>query len=127
MVGQAVDREYQWSQVVGRAWADDDFKQRLLADPASVLRDYDLAPPAGCRVQVLEGTDRAQKDTADVRYLLLPPKPSREELSEEELLSSGGSAGDRRCGDEWCHRCHRCYCEWCSCRGCHHPPRPEES
>ena len=29
----------QWSQIVAKAWADANFKQRLLADPAAVLKE----------------------------------------------------------------------------------------
>ena len=125
MLGQLVNWDYQWGQIVGRAWADDDFKQRLLADPAAVLKEYDLAPPAGLRIEVLEDPESVPESTDDVLYLVLPAKPSDEELSEDELCSVGGAVGVERCGCEWCHRCHRCHCEWCG--GCHHPPRPDEN
>jgi hypothetical protein len=124
MLGQPVNWDYQWSQIVGRAWADDEFKQRLLADPAAVLAEYDLAPPAGLRVELLEDTEWVPESTDEVLYLALPAKPSDEELSEDELCSVGGPAASRRCGCEWCHRCYHCHCEWC--RGCHHPPRPDD-
>ena len=45
MLGQPVNWDYQWGQVVGRAWADREFKERLLANPVAVLEEYDLAPP----------------------------------------------------------------------------------
>jgi hypothetical protein len=124
MLGQPVNWDYQWSQIVGRAWADDDFKERLVADPAAILREYDLAPPAGVRVELLEEFEAAPEDTDEVLYLVLPAKPSDEELNEDELCSVGGAVGAKRCGCEWCHRCYHCHCEWC--RGCHHPPRPDD-
>jgi hypothetical protein len=123
MLGQPVNWDYQWSQIVGRAWADEEFKERLLADPEAVLAEYDLAPPDGLRVEVIEDTEWVPESTDEVLYLALPAKPSDEELSEEELCSVGGPTTARRCGCSWCHRCYHCHCEWC---GCHHPPRPDE-
>ena len=127
MLGQLVDWDYQWGQIVGRAWADDAFKQRLLADPAAVLHEYDVALPAGRRVEVLEAPEWVPESTPEVLYLVLPARPSDEDLAEEELCSVGEAVGVNRCSCEWCHKCHRCHCEWCHrCEGCHHPPRPEE-
>ena len=87
--------DYQWGQIVGRAWADDGFNQRLRTDPAGVLTEYDLPPPAGVRIEVLEDPDRVPEDTDGVMHLVLPGKPSAAELSEEELCNVGGSCGRR--------------------------------
>jgi hypothetical protein len=124
MLGQQVNWDYQWAQVVGRAWADNAFKQRLLADPVGTLREYDLAPLDSRRLEVLENPERVPENTAEVLYLVLPVKPSDADLYEEDLTSGDGPMGAARCWcGEWC-RCHRCHCEWCG--GCHHPPKPEE-
>jgi hypothetical protein len=125
MLGQPVNWDYQWGQIVGRAWADEGFKQRLLADPAAVLKEYDLAPPSGVNVELLQESDWVPESTDETLYLVLPVKPSDDELSEDELCSVGGAVAAKRCGCEWCSRCHRCHCEWCG--GCHHPPRPDEN
>jgi hypothetical protein len=103
VLGQMVNWDFQWSQIVGRAWADDAFKQRLLADPAAVLEDYDLAPPAGLRVEVHEEPTGVPPATDAVRYLVLPVKPSEEELSEDDLCGVGGRTG---CGG--CRACGVC-------------------
>jgi hypothetical protein len=128
MLGQAVNWDYRWGQIVGRAWADDDFKRQLLADPAGALQEYELTPPPGVRITVLEAPDEVPAEADGVRYLVLPAKPSAEELSEDELCSlSGTVVGVNYC--EWC-RCERCHhCERCACErcGCHHPPRPDEA
>src|SRR5437870_4122092 len=79
MLGQSVNWDFQWSQIVGRAWADDDFKQRLLADPAGVLAGYDLAPPAGLRIEVYEEPAWVPPGTDGVLHLVLPVKPSDDE------------------------------------------------
>ncbi len=74
----------QYGQVVAKAWADDAFKARLLADPATVLQEEGIAVPEGVELRAVENTDK-------VLYLALPPKPS-EELSDEQLNQvSGGS------------------------------------
>src|SRR5258707_719485 len=105
-----VDWDYQWDQIVARAWDDAAFKQRLLSDPAAVLKEYGLAPPAGITIKVHENTDT-------VLNLTLPIKPPPEELSAEELQRVAGGAG-YRCGCERCERCERCRCERCRCERC---------
>jgi len=124
MLEQLVNWDYQWGQIVGRAWTDGDFKQRLLANPAGALQEYEVVLPAGLRVEVLDTPGRVPESTSEVVYLVLPARPSDEDLSEDELCSVGGAVAADRCGCEWC-RCHRCRCEWCG--GCHHPPGPDEA
>ncbi len=72
----------QYGQVVARAWADDAFKQRLLADPAAVLQAEGITVPPGVELRAVENTDK-------VLYLALPPKPSAE-LSDEQLDQVAG-------------------------------------
>jgi len=74
-VGKALNK------VIGRAWADDAFKARLLADPAATLAAEGLTPPAGLTVKVVENTDT-------VFNLVLPPKP--QDLSDAELDQMAG-------------------------------------
>ena len=108
----AANFEYQWGQLVARAWAEPAFKAKLLADPAGVLKENGLTPPAGITIKVVENTDK-------VLNLVLPVKPAPQELSEEELHRVAGGhrghegcfrcgEGCRRCGDEGCYRCERC-------------------
>jgi hypothetical protein len=120
MVGRKADFEARWSQLVAKAWADDAFRRRLIADPATVLAEHGLVVPAGVTVKVVENTDK-------LVYLTLPVKPSPEELSEEELRDAvaGWSWGSQVClcrtercrcgrcercgGCGGCERCHRCH------------------
>jgi hypothetical protein len=83
-----------YGQIIARAWVDDDFKARFLADPGAVMRDAGMNIPAGTEVRALENTDR-------VLHLVVPPRPDGE-VSEEELtaaagggstVGTGGSAG----------------------------------
>ena len=72
----------QYGQVIAKAWADDDFKQRLLADPAAVLQAEGITMPPGVELRAVENTDTKL-------YLTLPPKPS-DELSDEQLNQVAG-------------------------------------
>ncbi len=76
-----------YGRVIRRAWNDAAFKQRLLADPARVLREEGVAVPEGIEARVLEDTER-------VRHFILPrqpePEPAEEELSIEELDRAAG-------------------------------------
>jgi hypothetical protein len=112
VLGQSVNWDFQWSQIVGRAWADDDFRQRLLADPAGVLEEYDLAPPAGLRIEVREEPPGVPPSTDAVRYLVLPVKPSEDDLSEDDLCGVGGGGIFAGCGG--CRGCAGCG----GCGGC---------
>ena len=60
--------EYQWGQLVARAWADPAFKARLIADPAGVLKEHGITPPPGVEISLLENTEK-------VMHLTLPPGP----------------------------------------------------
>jgi hypothetical protein len=120
MLPKSSSWDYQWGQIVGRAWADDGFSQRLRTDPVGVLTEYDLPPPAGLRIEVLVDPDLVPEDTAGVIHLVLPGKPSAAELSEDELCNDGGIVAAARCGCGGCHSCGRCggcggcyACVWC--------------
>jgi hypothetical protein len=77
-----------WGQVVARAWSDEGFKRRLLAEPGAVLREQGMDVPSGVEVRVVENTGR-------VAHLVLPPRPAEGELSEEQLAQA---AGGGNCG-----------------------------
>ncbi|PVE94774.1 MULTISPECIES: NHLP leader peptide family RiPP precursor [unclassified Microbacterium] len=70
-----------YAKIIAKAWADDDFRARLLADPGATLLAEGVELPAGKRVVVNE-------DTADVINISLPARPS--ELSDEALDSVAG-------------------------------------
>lgn len=102
-MSQTLTQDRTWSQIVARAWTDDEFRGRLIADPRSVLEEHGIETPEGVEIQVME-------DTENVRHLILPPSPA-EELSEEDLV--GSEVAYCYCG--FCGRCGHCGC-WC--RGC---------
>lgn len=80
------EQQRTWARIVAQAWADPDFKARLLADPAAVLSEAGLNVPAGVGLQVLE-------NTASVVHLVLPPPPSGGDVEESELRVSALSIG----------------------------------
>ena len=55
-----------WAQVLAKAWTDEQFQERLMLDPPSVLRQFGIELPAGVEVRFVENTDQ-------VRYIPLPP------------------------------------------------------
>ena len=66
-----------YGRVVARAWQDEAFKGRLLADPEGALAEVGVEVPTGHEVRVVEDTER-------VTHLVIPPSPG-EELSDEQL------------------------------------------
>jgi hypothetical protein len=76
-------------QIMAKAWADDAFKQKLLANATATLREEGVDVPEGVEVRVVENTDK-------VSYAVLPLKPRAEELSDKALdRVAGGSAQER--------------------------------
>ena len=113
MTEQQRFHDKQWSLIVAKAWADEDFKSRLLSNPKAVMREHGLEMAPEVQVKVLEDTDQ-------VIHFTLPANPSGE-LSEEELSPVAGtdshSGGCRGCGCGRCG-CGRCGCGCGDCRGC---------
>lgn len=86
------------AKVIAKAWSDDGFHTRLLADPTATLAAEGVDVPEGARVVVLENTD-------DVVHLVIPAKPT--ELTDDQLDSvAGGFSGGLQftghlyCGDK---------------------------
>lgn len=71
------DLQRRMARIVARAWADEDYKRRLLTDPAGVLAEEGIEAPPGAEVRILE-------DKEDVVHVVLPaPPPS--EVREEDV------------------------------------------
>lgn len=80
----AIQKKY--AHIVAKAWNDERFKQRLIADPIGVLREEGIDIPDGVEVRVVENSER-------VFYLSLPPRPEMS-LSEEQLDKVSGGLFD---------------------------------
>ncbi len=75
------------AKAIARAWTDEAYKAKLLADPHAALAEMGVKVPAGVTVKVVE-------NTADTHHLVLPMRPDGE-LSDEdaERLAGGGLDG----------------------------------
>ncbi len=80
---QYEERAKAYSRIVAKAWEDDAFKQRLLADPKATRQAEGLSFPEGAEVRVVEPNDQ-------LFYFPLPSKPTG--LSDEQLRSVAGGA-----------------------------------
>jgi hypothetical protein len=73
----------QFGQIVAKAWQDDAFKKRLLANPSAVLKEQGLEVPKGTEIRVVENTDQ-------IVHLTIPAKPREGELSHDDLEKVAG-------------------------------------
>ena len=88
------DQAKQYQQLIAKCWADEAFKQRLMANPREVLKQEGLEVPADMCVQVVENTPTQM-------VLVVPQKPDA--LSDEQLDSVTGGHFSASCFD-WCLR-----------------------
>ncbi len=84
-----------YGKLVAKAWSDDDFKAKLLADPMKVFKDNGIEIPDAIEVRMVE-------NTADTMHFILPTVPS-DELTDEQLeRAAGGKPGGCWClGINW--------------------------
>jgi hypothetical protein len=84
-------------QLTAKAWADANFKKKLVSDPAATLKaeGVDLKLPAGVSLRAVENTEK-------VFYVVIPARPT--DLSDEELEKvAGGVIGCvRPCATQPC-------------------------
>lgn len=66
----------QWTKIVAKAWADEEFKQRLLSAPSVVLREEGLEVADDITITVVQETEAPT-------WLTLP-LPQEDQLSAEE-------------------------------------------
>lgn len=77
------------SMAIARAWADPDFKRRLLTTPNATLAEAGVEVPAGTPIKVIE-------DTADTQHLVLPVAPAEAcEVSMDDLEKVAGGKAPR--------------------------------
>jgi len=77
------DKDFQ--RIIAKCWADEAFKQALIADPVATLRHEGIELPAELRVTVLE-------NTPSQIHLVIPPVPT--ELSDDDLDGVAGGLSD---------------------------------
>jgi hypothetical protein len=74
-----------WAQVIAKAWIDEEFKEKLLKNPAKTLAAMGIEIPAGQKIEIHAGSEK-------VIHLVLPQKPAGV-LSEQDLIKLVGGAG----------------------------------
>lgn len=77
------EHQQQTARIIAKAWADEAFKAKLIADPVATFRAEGVPVPDGVTFSVVE-------DTVSHVHIVLPPKPPEGEISEEAL---GGTTG----------------------------------
>jgi hypothetical protein len=90
-MSEASGRQEMERRLIERSLEDEDFRQRLLADPRAAIEEELGTPlPEGVRI-------RAVEETQDTIYLVLPPTSSSDQpggtLSDEELEAVAGGGG----------------------------------
>ena len=66
------EHQKKWAVCVAKAWADDDYKQRLISDSAAVLKEEGIDVPEGVGIKVVENTQ-------EVFHMVLPAAPDSTE------------------------------------------------
>ena len=81
---KTIEERKDYARVIAKAWADEDFKKRLLDDPAAVLQENNIEMPEGTTVKFVEKYENEI-------LIPLPPRPKdTNELSEEALEKIAG-------------------------------------
>ena len=75
---KTIEERKEYAKIIAKAWVDEEFKKRLIADPATVLKENGIDIPEGMTVKVVERKENEIQ-------IPLPPKPSNLEGSVEEL------------------------------------------
>jgi hypothetical protein len=89
-------------EIISKAWADEAFKQRLLADTATVLAEEGIEIPEGVTIKAVENTDTCF-------HLVIPPKqmPTSLDMSELAAIAGGGSGRIITCDHTEGDKCYK--------------------
>lgn len=79
---KTIEDSKEYAKVIARAWVDEEFRKKLLAEPATVLAENGVEIPEGVTVKVVE---RKENEV----LLPLPYRPTSE-LSDEDLEKVAG-------------------------------------
>jgi hypothetical protein len=72
-----LENKKKYVQIIAKAWADEEYKKKLLANPTEVFKEEGLELPESINIKMLE-------DTEDEQVLILPRVPEKE-LTVEEI------------------------------------------
>ena len=85
----AQDERARWGRVIARAWADPEFKERLLRDPARVLAEQGIE---------IRGTVHIHENDDDAMHVVIPLPPGDLDPTDEDLPRFEGFC----CGGTYC-------------------------
>ena len=78
------EQDKRYGQLIAKAWADEEFKAKLKADPKAAMAEVGMDLAEGVEIEVVESTP-------EKAYLVIPPKPEPVgELSDEDLEKVAG-------------------------------------
>ena len=83
---KTIEERKKYAKIFAQAWVDEEFKKRLLEDPATVLKENGIEVPEGVNVKFIDAKENE-------KWIQLPPKPAElGDLSAEDLerISGGG-------------------------------------
>ena len=90
--GLEPEQEKHWARIVARAWDDEEFRQRLLTEPAKTLREAGFEVPDDV---VIEIVDQAPQKLADGDTCVrLPGRPLSEDWIEDDLSSPDSASNE---------------------------------
>lgn len=83
MTKQEQGKQKQIGNIIAKAWNDESFKKRLLANATTVLKEEGVDVPTGLEVRAIENTDK-------LIHLIIPAKPV---LNAENLRAIADRSG----------------------------------
>jgi nitrile hydratase len=103
------ERNSHWARIFAKAWNDPEFKNRLLADPVTVLNEEGMTVPPGAQIKAVENTDK-------VFHAIVPLKPTaKRPLRLEEGWDYSTAIAVKSpvpwAGTNWCFFTHRIWCD----------------
>ena len=66
---KTIEERKEYAKIIAKTWVDEEFKKRLLDDPATVLKENGIEIPDGMSVKVVERKENEIQ-------IPLPPKPA---------------------------------------------------
>ena len=95
-MSDTLTREDLESQIISRALRDQDYRQRLIADPKTVIAE-ELTQTEGDTSISDEIDIEVLAETSNKRYLVLPASPTFEDesISDDELSAVAGGAASK--------------------------------
>ena len=81
---KTIEERKQYAKVIAKAWVDEEFKARLIAEPTTVLNENGIEIPEGMTVRFVEEKEN------EVLVPLPPRPPETAELSDEDLAKIAG-------------------------------------